>query len=261
MNARILEEGFAYIAIPPDSSARMLGAEEPIAEMGYALVRLVRVLDAEQPRGWIVDLRADVGGYGAARWIGFHPFLVEGRLYGHAIPAADGAPQIVGWLLFRDGVFLKAAASSGGLQPESVLYDLGEHRYALRNSSTPVAVFAGSGTASAGENATLALRQNPRVRVFGGATRGATTAMSGFELEDGSLLLIAAAYMVDPSGHVFAAVTRAPWASASLLASGDCVAEPLQPDVAVAARSPDRCGHGKDDPGADHRVPRRGPHS
>lgn len=29
------------------------------------------------------------------RWIGPHPFLVEGRLYGHAIPAADGAPQIV----------------------------------------------------------------------------------------------------------------------------------------------------------------------
>jgi hypothetical protein len=181
---------------------------------------------------------ADVGGYEAARWIGFHPLLVEGRSYGHAIPAADGAPQIVDWLLFRDGVFPKAAASSGGLQSESGLYDLGEHRYALQNSSTPVAVLAGSGTASAGEYATLALRQNPRVRVFGGATRGATTAMSGFELEDGSLLLIAAAYMVDPCGHVFAAVTRAPWAAGSLLASGDCVAEPLQPDVAVAMPAP-----------------------
>lgn len=55
---------------------------------------------------------------------------------------------------------------------------------------------------------------------------------------DGSLLLIATAYMVDPPGHVFAAVTQAPWAVGSLLASVDCVAEPLQPDVAVALPAP-----------------------
>jgi hypothetical protein len=158
INARMLEGGLAYIVIPRDFSARILGVEESTAEMGYELLRLVRGLDAERLRGWIVDLRADFGGYAPPRWIGPHPFLVEGRLYGHAIPAADGAPQIVDWLLFRDGAFLEAAAGSGGLQSESAVHDLGEHRYALQDPSTPVAVLAGSGTASVGEYGTLALR-------------------------------------------------------------------------------------------------------
>ncbi|MDD4903825.1 MAG: hypothetical protein PHX77_04945, partial [Candidatus Bipolaricaulis sp.] len=83
-----------------------------------------------------------------------------------------------------------------------------------------------------------ALRQNPRVRVFGQASLGATTAIDGFELEDGSLLLVATQYMVDPLGHVFASATRAPWATGSRLSTGNCVAEPLRPDVLIPLQKP-----------------------
>jgi hypothetical protein len=238
IDARMLDGGIGYIAIPLTFPDPIIGAPEASSEMGLELLRLVRLLDAGQPAGLVIDLRGDRGGYLETRWIGLHPFLAEGCLFGNAAPEPDNPPRPTRWTSFRDGLFTEVAIGGAGTPSESIATNLGSHRYVLGNPTAPIAVLVGESTTSAGEYTALALRQNPRVRVFGGATRGATTAMSGFELEDDSLLLIAAAYMVDPSGHVFAAVTRAPWAAGSLLASGDCVAEPLQPDVAVAMPAP-----------------------
>jgi len=182
--------------------------------------------------------RGDRGGYLKTRWIGLHPFLAEGRLFGNAAPEPDGTPQSTSWTSFRDGLFTEAPVGGAGTQSESIATDLGSDRYVLGNPSAPIAVLVGESTASAGEYTALALRQNPHVRVFGRATRGDTTAIDGFELEDGSLLLLAIEYMVDPSGHVFAATTRAAWATGSLFAAGDCIAEPLQPNVLVPLQRP-----------------------
>lgn len=234
IDARVLEGSIAYVAIPAAFSESVACMETTVAfGMGLELQLRVLQLNDEQPRGWILDLRADSGGYMSTRLIGLHPFLPEGHLYGKASPRPDGSPEIVRWTSFRDGVFTELAADSTGPQSESLIYNLAGTRFEIQSPSVPVAVLVGRNTASAGEYAALALRQNPNVHLFGEPTLGATTSMAGFELEDDSLLLIAAAYMVDPSGHVYASTTRVPWAVGSALASGDCVAEPLQPDVLI----------------------------
>ena len=238
IDARVLDGGIGYIAIPRTFPDPIVGVPDAPLEMGLELLRLVRLLDEEPPAGWIIDLRGDRGGYLRTRWIGLHPFLAEGRLFGNAAPEPAGPPQLTSWTAFYGSLFTQTPVEGDGAQSSSIAADLGAQRYALRTPSAPIAVLVGRGTASAGEYAALALRQNPRVRLFGQATLGDTTAIDGFELEGGSLLLVASEYMVDPSGHVFASVTRAAWATGSLLSTGGCVAEPLRPDVLVAPPKP-----------------------
>lgn len=238
IDARMLDGGIGYIAIPRTFPDPIIGVPEASFEMGLELLRLVRLLDAEQPVGWVIDLRDDRGGYPKTRWIGLHPFLAEGCLFGNATPEPDSPPRPIRWASFRNGLFTEVPVGGAEIQSESIATDLGSHRYILGDPSAPIAVLVGESTASAGEYTALALRQNPHVRVFGQATRGDTTAIDGFELEDGSLLLVAVEYMVDPSGHVFAATTRAAWATGSLLSAGNCAAEPLQPDVLVPLQRP-----------------------
>lgn len=239
IDARMLEGSIAYVAIPAAFSESVAGLETTMAfAMGLELQLSVLRLNDEQPRGWILDLRADHGGYISTRLIGLHPFLPEGHLYGKASPMPDGPPEIVRWTSFHDGVFTELAADGTGPQSESLIYDLAGTRFALRSPSAPIAVLVGKGTASAGEYTALGLQQNPTVRLFGQPTLGATTSIAGFELDDHALLLIAAGFMADPSGHIYASTTRAPWAGGSALAPGDCVAEPLRPDVVVAMPAP-----------------------
>jgi len=238
IDARMLAGGIGYVFIPRTFPDPVLGVPEAVTEMGLELLRLIRRLDAQQPTGWVIDLRGDQGGYLRTRWIGFHPFLAPGRLFGSAVPVPDGPPQLTRWTSFRDGLVTEVTVDSAGAQSESIALDLGSDRYTLSSPAAPIAVLTGGITASAGEYIALALRQNPRARVFGQPTLGATTAIDGFELEDGSLLLVATRYMVDPRGHVFASATRASWATGSRLSPGNCVAEPLQPDVLIPLQKP-----------------------
>ncbi|MDD5220060.1 MAG: S41 family peptidase [Candidatus Bipolaricaulis sp.] len=238
IDARMLDGGIGYVSIPRTFPDPLLGVPEAAPGMGLELLRLVRLLDAKQPAGWVIDLRGDRGGCLWTRWIGFHPFLAPGCLFGNAVPVPDSPPKLTRWTSFRDGLFTEVSVDSEGVQSESMTADLGSDRYTLSNPAAPIAVLIGETTASAGEYTALALRQNPRVRVFGQASLGATTAIDGFELEDGSLLLVATQYMVDPLGHVFASATRAPWATGSRLSTGNCVAEPLRPDVLIPLQKP-----------------------
>jgi len=57
IDARMLDGGIGYIAIPRTFPDPIIGVSEASFAMGLELLRLVRLLDAEQPAGWIIDPR------------------------------------------------------------------------------------------------------------------------------------------------------------------------------------------------------------
>ncbi|MFN2344428.1 MAG: S41 family peptidase [Dermatophilaceae bacterium] len=68
---------------------------------------------------------------------------------------------------------------------------------------TPAADLASSRTASAAEGVVVALEGRPMTRRFGDATFGVPTGPVSYELEDGAVLRVTEARMVDRNGNAY----------------------------------------------------------
>src|SRR5690606_33229177 len=73
---------YAYITVPA------FGAFDPEEQLLYAdsLQAVIRILDAQQPKGWIIDLRQNDGGNMHPMLAGLAPILGEGEFLGWQTP-------------------------------------------------------------------------------------------------------------------------------------------------------------------------------
>ncbi|MBP0460629.1 S41 family peptidase [Streptomyces montanisoli] len=166
----------AYLRIP-----MLAGGAKPTRRYLADGTTVMRRLIAARPRGWIVDLRADLGGRAWPMIAVVRPLLPDGVLGHFLLP--DGRAQA--WSAHGGRITLDGrtmARSRVARQPD-------DH--------TPIAVLTSRHTASAGEVVALTLRAQPRARMIGTPTAGLTTGNLTRVLRDGTRLHVSGAMYAD----------------------------------------------------------------
>ena len=178
---RRLSGDLGYIEVPHFTTP---GREADYVEAARSVVGTV---DQSPTCGWLIDLRLNTGGRYPPMVGGVGPILDDGIFVGWQ--QRDGTQT---WVTYADGQITDDG------QPVADFADQADS--ALQRPSPPVAVLTGPLTGSSGEVAALAFVGRPETRLFGEATAGATTAISGFTLFDGTTIGLATAAMADRSG-------------------------------------------------------------
>jgi carboxyl-terminal processing protease len=180
---------FGYVVLPRCSAKDNDGLLLYAADVR----RILTDIAAQNPKGWIVDLRGNTGGNMWPMLTGIGPILGDGPA--GSFVAADGN---VTWF-YQDGK--TGTRNPGGVETVSLTLD---EEPALRTSSpAPVAVLVDSSTASSAEAITIAFHGRPDTRFFGTHTAGKSTAVQPFKLDDGAELYLTTAIDADRSGKSY----------------------------------------------------------
>jgi carboxyl-terminal processing protease len=182
-------KNFGYVVLPrcsaKDSDGLLLYAAD--------VRRILTELSAQNPKGWIVDLRGNTGGNMWPMLTGIGPVLGDGVV--GSFVAADGN---IPWF-YQDGK--TGTRSPAGL--ETVSLDLEEAPALQTPSSAPVALLVDGSTASSAEAITIAFHGRSDTRFFGTRTAGKSTAVQPFKLDDGAELYLTTAIDADRTGKQF----------------------------------------------------------
>ncbi len=180
---------FGYVVLPRCSAKDNDGLLLYAADVR----RILTDLSAQNPKGWIVDLRGNTGGNMWPMLTGIGPILGDGVV--GSFVAADGN---VPWF-YQDGK--TGTRNQAGL--ETVSLTLEEGPVLTTTPSAPVAVLVDGSTASSAEAITIAFHGRPATRFFGTHTAGKSTAVQPFKLDDGAELYLTTAIDADRTGKQF----------------------------------------------------------
>lgn len=194
---KILDKKLGYIFFAGFASSN----PDEINKLADTLQQIIRTLDAEQPCGWIVDLRANTGGNMWPMLAGIGPVLGEGQV--GAFLDANGDKTY--WYYFNGQSFTSDQADLDGESslPNDQIAVQVINPYQLSGPTPPVAVLTSNQTASSGEAIVVAFRHRPNTRSFGQATMGLSTANGGFPLADGAMIFLTVATFVDREEEIY----------------------------------------------------------
>lgn len=178
VSSEMISERLGYINVP-----EFISADEAVRVEYATLIQThLAQLAAQQPCGWIVDLRNNTGGSFDPMMAGLAPLFGDGLLGYYLEP--DSEPTAWG---IAQGLF--------ALDDEPVV--VLDQPLVFADREMPVAVLIGPFTASSGEAVAISFIGRPETRLFGNPTRGVSTSNTAFEMPDGALLIITTALMAD----------------------------------------------------------------
>jgi len=180
-------KNFGYLVLPRCS------AKDDDGQLLYAadVRRILSQLSAQNPAGWIVDLRGNTGGDMWPMLTGIGPILGDGAV--GSFVAADGNMT---WF-YKDGE--TGTRNPAGLETVSLTLRDGP----VLSPSVPIAVLIDSSTASSAEAIAIAFHGRPDTRFFGTHTAGKSTAVQPFKLSDGAEIYLTTAIDADRTGKAF----------------------------------------------------------
>jgi carboxyl-terminal processing protease len=181
-------KNFGYVVLPRCSAKDNDGLLLYAADVR----RILTDLSAQNPKGWIVDLRGNTGGNMWPMLTGIGPILGDGVV--GSFVAADGS---IPWF-YQDGK--TGTRNQAGLETVSLTLD---DAPVLMTPSAPVAVLVDTSTASSAEAITIAFHGRSDTRFFGSRTAGKSTAVQPFKLDDGAELYLTTAIDADRTGKQF----------------------------------------------------------
>lgn len=173
----LVPEDIGYIRIP-----WVVGNQEKLAAYITRVQTQIKERDRPGLKGWIVDLRGNIGGNMWPMLVGAGPILGEDTL-GYLI---DSHNAKTAWRYEKGKALLE-----GNTQAEAVDY------YTLKSANPVVAVLTDTLTASSGEAVAVAFKARKHTRSFGAGTCGVPTSRSRFYLSDGSVILLTTAVLAD----------------------------------------------------------------
>ncbi|MBM2809519.1 MAG: carboxyl-terminal protease [Chloroflexi bacterium] len=180
VSGEVRPDGIAYIRITNFT-----------ARVGADLRQTVDRLRERDPRGWVLDLRGNPGGY------------------------LDGAVSVTSQFVGSGVVLLEE--HRGGEREEI------RTRGQARVVSEPMAVLVDKGSASAAEIVAAALRDNGRATLVGEQTYGKGSVQVVHRLADGSALRLTVAHWLSPSGEPIQGVGITPQVPVAKVAGVDLV--------------------------------------
>lgn len=166
----------------------------------------LRELDANNPCGWVLDLRRNNGGFFFALMASVGPLYANGGS-GRVGGQRYAGNYVINWFYRQrangtDAFVIADAADSAQL--------VVQNPWRPRRQGLPVAVLHNTAvnasnqytniTASAGESITLAFRGGPPTRSFGGPTYGVASGRRPFFMIDSARVDVTDSYMFDRSG-------------------------------------------------------------
>lgn len=166
-----------YIRIP-----WVVGSQEKLDAYIANVQAQIKERDKPALKGWLVDLRGNMGGNMWPMLVGVGPVLGEDTL-GYLF---DSNNTKTAWR-YEKG----KALADGDIEAETANY------YTLKSANPVVAVLTDTLTASSGEAVAVAFKARKHTRSFGAGTCGVSTGRSRFYLSDGSVLLLTTAVFAD----------------------------------------------------------------
>lgn len=142
----------------------------------------IKSLDKPTLKGWIVDLRGNLGGNMWPMLVGVGPILGNG---------------VCGAFITNDNFVSKWSYANGVAQVDSNKILEIANPYKLLNQSIKVAVLTDNATASSGEAIAIAFKNAPNTKSFGLKTCGVSTANATYPLSDGASLNLTVSIMAD----------------------------------------------------------------
>ncbi|WP_192822368.1 S41 family peptidase [Rufibacter sp. LB8] len=177
----MVEGKYAYIKVPDFA---VIDKKEKV-EYADSLQNLIKRLDQQNPKGWILDLRGNWGGMLDPMMAGVAPLLGDGKWLGFE----DADKNEVFWEV-RDGQLV---------EKDSVLMAV-SNSYRVKNTKAPISILTDKNTASSGEMVAMAFVGRPHTKLIGTNTAGATTSNEGIKLQDGAFLILTTSVTFDRTG-------------------------------------------------------------
>lgn len=184
-------KSFGYVVLPTCAAKDKDGLMLYAADVRHILSDL----SAQNPRGWIIDLRGNTGGNMWPMLTGIGPVLGNG-VVGSFVTATGKIP----WF-YQDGK--SGTRNNAGLETVSLSLPVDSPQTGSAASPEPVAVLVDSSTANSAEAITIAFHGRPQTRFFGQRTAGKSTAVQPFALADGAQLYLTTALDADRSGKTY----------------------------------------------------------
>lgn len=142
----------------------------------------IKSLDKPTLKGWVVDLRGNLGGNMWPMLVGVGPILGNG---------------VCGAFITSENFVSKWSYTNGVAKVDSNKILEIANPYKLINSSIKVAVLTDNATASSGEAIAIAFRNASNTKSFGLRTCGVSTANATYSLSDGATLNLTVSVMAD----------------------------------------------------------------
>ncbi|WP_315784847.1 S41 family peptidase [Fischerella sp. JS2] len=182
---KLLEKKIGFILLPEFGCIN----QQQSNQYASLLQDIIRRIDAEEPCGWIVDLRLNHGGNMWPMLAGIGPVLGEGQVGAFVTP--EGQKNY--WIY-----------KNGQAKMDNKVYAQVEgFPYILSNPNVPVAVLTSQLTVSSGEAIAIAFRGRRNTRSFGENTGGLSTANEDFLLNDGAMLFLTISTYADRFGQLY----------------------------------------------------------
>jgi carboxyl-terminal processing protease len=180
--------GVAYITMPYFAS----GDTKEMQRYAKETQKLIKIMDLENPCGWVIDLKRNYGGNMWPMIAGLGPLFTTDTL-GY-VKKGDARTA---WS------YIKGETRAG----KELMFKI-DSPYIIKNNKRPIAIVLGKNTASSGEILAISFLGQQNVRTFGKRTAGLATANEDFYLKDSALIVLTTGAITDrrlkvyPSGVV-----------------------------------------------------------
>jgi carboxyl-terminal processing protease len=179
VKAKILKSRYAYISLPAFYSYNMNEWSEFVNDFRRALAKL----EAEKPKGWILDLCDNEGGMFAPMYAEISPLIDQPN----AIGWVDGNGKYIFFNFKDDRLFENNKAV--------FLFKLALQKIKIKNRN--LVVMINEKTASSGEFAAISFVGQKNAIVIGNKTNGLTSANQEHKLSDGAFLVLTEGITID----------------------------------------------------------------
>ena len=181
-NYRIIDS-CAYIFVP-----QFFSLNKKLA-LAYAdtINKAIQFLSNSNIKGWVIDLRMNLGGNMHPMIAGLGP-LFDNELLGQFV---DVNGKKDSWS-YKKGYSYVNKYKQCTVKNQAVL-----------TKHLPIAVLIGNNTGSSGEFTALSFVGNKNTKLFGQASYGATTGNDQFKLDDGAMLMLTTTIGADRTGKLY----------------------------------------------------------
>jgi carboxyl-terminal processing protease len=166
---------YGYLSIPKFDG----GNKKLIKAFADTIQEAIKKLDARGVKGWIIDLRDDMGGNMAPMIAGLGPLFSADTL-GYLVDAYGKKDS---WA-YKD--YMEYVTNP-----------------VVVSRQRPVAVLTAHNSGSSGEIVVISFIGNANTKSFGQPTWGLTTGNGGFDLMDGARMMLASTVMADRNGKLY----------------------------------------------------------
>ncbi|MBS1508055.1 MAG: S41 family peptidase [Bacteroidetes bacterium] len=178
-------DSIGYVRVP---ACNLNSATSQAADFAQALQNSIKSQDRPYLKGWIVDLRGNIGGNMWPMLAGIGP-LLDGYVTGYFIDTYGGSTS---WAYQNGAALYNGSPVVTASEP-----------YLVINAKNKIAVLMDGLTASSGEAIAIAFKGRSNTLFFGTPSCGLSTANQEYSLSDGAQLFLTSAVDADRNGNKY----------------------------------------------------------